>query len=277
MKILAKNCGLKPFQPFYTTPEKLTAWCGGRWVFYADRDFPAAHVSEWMSWWEEAAQLYELITSQPQYLEEDRNFGPRKVIAITHHQFWGIGNGRRVEISRSVFDSDLMGSSLETKDKHGIIFYELGRQGGYLYDFYKNAEYTIESWRRGFPLYMECLCRTVVGGIDLSHTRWTNGVLERWENSSLTYLDIFGPQEFAWNRHGFDLGILMGAFLLDLHENLGINFMVKFIQELRLLPGTPKSAIAAAYKVQKAAATAAGRDLSEFFVARWRWPAWTPT
>jgi hypothetical protein len=271
VRIEATYHGLMPFKPFYADTELLTAWSGGRWVFYADRDFSVAKVSEWMSWWEEATRLYEFITSQPHYLEFDSNFGHRKVVAISPHDFWGIGNGRRVEISRSAFDGPLMASCLDTKDKHGIVFYEFGRQAGYLYDFYECAEYTDESWRRGFPIYMESLCRTVVGGIDLSHTRWTNRVVERWEQSRLNYMDIFGPKEFEWNRHGFDLGILMGAFLVDLHEKLGIQFMVKFIQELRNRPGAPTSALEAAHKVQDAAA-AAGCDLSEFFVTRWRWP-----
>jgi hypothetical protein len=271
-KIEAVNCGSKPFKGFYADTEYLTAWCGGRWLFYADRDFPAEKVSEWMTWWEEAARLYEFITLQPQYLELDPHFGERKVVSISPHNFWGIGNGRRVEISRSAFDSQLMSSCWDTKDKHGILFYELGRQSGYLYDFYDRAEYTIESWRRGFPIYMESICRSIVGGIDLSHTRWTNGVLEIWEQSSLNYLDIFGLKEFEWNRHGFDLGILMGAFLLELHENLGIYFMARFIHEIRNRPGSPTSALEAAYKVQDAAAAAAGYDLSEFFVKRWRWP-----
>lgn len=273
MKIQAKNCGYKPFKGFYAGTEPLIAWCGGRWVFYADRQFSATQVSQWMTWWEEAAQLYELITSQPQYLEADPNFGERKVVAIAPHQFWGIGNGRRVEISRSAFDSNLMGSRLDTKDRHGIIFYELGRQAGYLYDFYKYAEYTDESWRRGFPIYLECLCRSQVGGIDLSHTRWTNGILEQWENSPLDYLDIFGQKEFAWNRYGFDLGILMGAFLLELHEKLGIDFMIRLIQEIRRMPGSPQNALEAASKVQKAASRAANRNLDELFIDRWRWPS----
>lgn len=123
-------------------------------------------------------------------------------------------------------------------------------------------------------IYMESLCRTVVGGIDLSHTRWTNGVVERWEKSSLNYMDIFGPKEFEWNRYGFDLGILMGAFLVELHEHLGINFMAKFIQEIRNRPGAPTSAREAALKVQDAAAAAADRDLKEFFMTRWKWPAY---
>jgi hypothetical protein len=271
--IQVTNHGQMPFKPLLAETEYLTAWTGGRWVFYADRSFSPQQVSEWMSWWEEAAQLYELITGRSQYLELDPNFGRRKVVAISPHQFWGIGNGRRVEISRTAFDSHLMGSCLDTKDKHGIIFYELGRQAGYLYDFYEYAEYTIESWRRGFPIYMESICRIQVGGIDLSHTCWTDGVVERWEKSSLHYLDIFGPKEFTWNRHDFDLGILMGAFLVDLHEELGINFMAKFIHEIRKRPGAPKSAMEAALKVQDAAAAAAGRDLSSFFVDRWRWPA----
>ena len=274
VRIEATNHGLMPFKPFYADTELLTAWSGGRWVFYADRDFPAAKVSEWMSWWEEGARLYEFITSQPQYLEFDSNFGERKVVSISPHEFWAIGNGQRVEISRAAFDSSLMDSCLDTKDKHGIVFYEFGRQAGYLYDFYEYAEYTDESWRRGFPIYMESLCRAVVARIDLSHTRWTNGVVERWEKSDLDYMDIFGSKEFEWDRHGFDLGILMGAFLVDLHEKLGIQFMAKFIQELRQRPGAPTSAIEAAYKVQDAAAAAAGRDLSEFFVTRWRWPAY---
>ena len=275
VRIEVTNHGLVPFQPFYADAELLIAWSAGRWVFYADRDFPAAKVVEWIGWWEEAAQLYELITSQPQHLELDLNFGHRKVVSISRHEFWGVGNGRRVEISRGAFDSPLMDSSLDTKDKHGIVFYELGRQAGYLYDFYEYAEYTDESWRRGFPIYMECLCRTVVGGIDLSHTRWTNSVVKRWEQSRLDYLDIFGPIHFEWNRHGFDLGILMGAFLVDLHEKLGTQFMIKFIQELRNRPGAPTSALEAAYKVQDAAAAAADYDLSEFFVTRWRWPAYS--
>lgn len=270
--IEATNHGKLPFQPFYAQTEYLTAWSGGRWVFYADRNFSASQVSQWMTWWEEGARLYEFVTSQPQYLESDPNFGQRKVVAISPHNAWAIGNGRRVEISRAAFDSHLMDSSLDTKDKHGIVFYEFGRQAGYLYDFYQHAEWTIESWRRGFPIYMESICRTEVGGIDLSHTRWTNGVVNTWERSSLKYLDIFGLQEFEWNRHGFDLGILMGAFLLDLHEKLGIDFMAKFIQQIRTRAGTPTSAIAAAHKVQEAAA-AASHDLSEFFVKRWRWPS----
>lgn len=272
IKIAAKNCGIKSFKGFYGGTQQLTAWCGGRWVFYADRHFPTARVSQWMSWWEEAAQLYETITSVPQYLESDPNFGQRKVIAISPHKFWGLGNGLRVEISRSAFDSELMNGSLDTKDKHGIIFYELGRQAGYLYDFYKYAEYTDESWRRGFPLYMECLCRTQVGGIDLSATRWTNGVLGKWENCSLNYFDIFGQKHFEWNRCGFDLGILMGAFLLELHEQFGIDFMVRLVEEIRQMPAAPHSALESAGKVQKAAAAAAGRDLSELFVDRWKWP-----
>lgn len=271
--IEATNHGLKPFKGFYADTEYLTAWSGGRWVFYADRNFTAQKVSEWMSWWEEAAQLYEFVTSQPQRLESDSHFGQRKVVAISPHNFWGLGNGRRVEISRAAFDSELMGGSLDSKDKHGIIFYELGRQAGYLYDFYEYAEYTIESWRRGFPIYMESICRTIVGGIDLSHTCWTNDVVERWEKSSLNYLDIFGPKEFVWNRHGFDLGILMGAFLVELHQKLGIHFMAKFIQEIRNRPGIPKSAVEAARKVQDAAASAADHDLKEFFVTQWRWPS----
>lgn len=272
MKIQAKNCGLKPFKGFDAESEYLIAWCGGRWVFYADRDFPATQVSLWMSWWEEAAQLYEFITSQPQHLEDDPNFGQRKVVAICPHKFWGLGNGRRVEISRTAFDSQLMGGCWDTKDKHGIVFYELGRQSGYLYDFYKYAEYTDESWRRGFPIYMESLCRMQVGNLDLSHTCWTNGVLEKWGKSSLSYLDIFGQKEFEWNRYGFDLGILMGAFLLELHTQFGVDFMVKFIQEIRRQPGIPDNAIEAAGKVQKAAESAAGRNLSELFVRLWRWP-----
>lgn len=272
VKIEARKHGLMPFKPFYGDTELLTAWCGGRWVFYADRDFLPKKVSQWMSWWEESAQLYEFITSQPQYLEFDSNFGQRKVVAISPHEFWGIGNGQRVEISRAAFDGPLMGGSLDTKDKHGIVFYEFGRQAGYLYDFYECAEYTDESWRRGFPIYMESLCRSVVGGIDLSHTCWTNGVVERWEQSNLNYMDIFGSKEFVWNRHGFDLGLLMGAFLVDLHQNLGIQFITKLIQELRNRPGAPGSAREGAYKVQDAAAAAAGRDLSEFFVTRWKWP-----
>ena len=269
--IEVRNHGKLPFKAFSSATEHLTAWSGGRWVFYADRDFDARRVSQWMSWWEESARLYEFITGQPQHLESDPNFGQRKVVAISPHKFWGLGNGRRVEISRLAFDGQ-MGGSLDTKDKHGIIFYELGRQAGYLYDFYQHAEYTTESWRRGFPIYMESLGRKQVGGINLSHTCWTNSVIERWEQSSLSYFDIFGSKEFAWNRHGFDLGILMGAFLLDLHEKLGIDFMAKLIEEIRRRPGTPKSAITAALKVQDAAAAAAGRDLSDFFVTRWRWP-----
>jgi hypothetical protein len=120
---------------------------------------------------------------------------------------------------------------------------------------------------------MECLCRTVVGGIDLSSTCWTNGVVERWENSSIAYLDIFGPREFAWDRHGFDLGILMGAFLLELHERFGIEFMIRLIQALRQRPSMPQNPDEAAYKVQAAAHSAVGRSLKELFVDRWRWPS----
>jgi len=64
----------------------------------------------------------------------------------------------------------------------------------------------------------------------------------------------------------------MGAFLLELHEKLGIDFMAKFIQQIRTWVETPTSAIAAAHKVQEAAA-AASHDLSELFVKRWRWPS----
>jgi hypothetical protein len=272
LQIEARRHGKLPFKSFSNRIEILTAWSGGRWVFYADRDFTAQQVSQWMTWWEESARLYEFVTGQPQHLESDPNFGQRKVVALSLHEFWGLGNGRRVEISRLAFDRQ-MGGSFDTKDKHGIVFYELGRQAGYLYDFYKYAEYTIESWRRGFPIYMESVGRKQVGGIDLSHTCWTNCVVEQWEQSCLDYLDIFGPKEFSWNRYGFDLGILMGAFLLDLHEKLGIDFMARFVREIRRRPGTPRSAIASALKVQDAAAAAAGRDLSEFFVSRWRWPS----
>lgn len=119
-------------------------------------------------------------------------------------------------------------------------------------------------------MYLECLRRSQVGGIDLSHTRWTNGILESWENSSLDYLDIFGQKAFQWNRHGFDLGILMGAFLLELHEKLGIGFMTHPIQVLRRMPGPPQNALEAASKVQKAPSIAAKRNLDEFFITRWR-------
>jgi hypothetical protein len=132
MPIVVRNCGLKPFKGFHSQTEPLTAWCGGRWVFYTDREFAAEQVAQWMEWWEEAAQLYERITSQPQQLEADPNFGLRKVVAIAAHPFWGLGNGQRVEISRSALDGPLMGGNLATKDKHGIIFYELGRRSGYL-------------------------------------------------------------------------------------------------------------------------------------------------
>lgn len=198
---LAKYHGVKPFHSFSNGVIDEHAWTLDNIAFYTWDDISQENADRWLTWYKQCNEQYEIVLGREAYLENDVNFGPKKVIAVVDANPMlcgttnaaGCGNKRKAQGSRG--RATAMKNNPESILPHWVLLYEMGR-GGRIETFYNKGIWPKSGWNSGMPHTMAGVCFHTIGGDQALEAKGTTpgnllAKLDDWENETLKFHENF--------------------------------------------------------------------------------------
>ncbi|WP_156317054.1 malectin domain-containing carbohydrate-binding protein [Marinagarivorans algicola] len=243
--------GKKPFRSFNNGTIVEHAWSLDKIVYYTWDDVSQENADRWLTWYQQCNGLYEKVLDRAAYLENDANFGSKKVLAVVDASPMlcgtvnaaGCGNKLKAQASRGYATS--AANAPNSVLPHWILYYEMGR-GGRAEPFYKKGIWPKTGWSAGMPHTMAGICMHSLGGNStLESTGSTPGrLLERlnkWENDTLKFHETF----ITGSSQGYNPHDLVAAMMYRILQAESPNTIRDIFKEIAKKPerDTPKQAM----------------------------------
>ncbi len=222
---LAIYQGQKPFKSFNNGTIQKHAWLLDEIVYYTWDVISQENADRWLGWYKQCNALYELVLDRKARLENDANFGPKKVLAVVGEEPMkcgtvnaaGCGNKLKAQASRGW--ANTASRSPESVLPHWMLYYEMGR-GSLAEPFYKKGIWPADRWSTGMPHVMAGVCMHQLGGdAALESKESTPGrlidKLNDWEKENLKFHETFENGSTSEYRPQDLMAAMMSRILQD--------------------------------------------------------------